>query len=183
MAQAVKTRMTAAEFLELPETTIPTELVDGEVIVTPAPKDPHQKTLMHLIRILLPLVPGGELRVSPCDVHLDEYNVVQPDIFWVSDPESSCKLGEDGYWHGAPDLVIEILSPGTILHDRRDKFQLYEKHGAREYWIVDPDGQYVEVWILSEETFTREGIYGPDESFTSAVLGDRSVELKSVFGD
>jgi Uma2 family endonuclease len=182
MAELTQIRMRAEEFLALPETNLPTELIDGAVIMSPTPKDLHQGISLRLLQVLLQHIAGGTLRYAPADVHLDDLNVVQPDLFWVSGPESRCTLGKDGYWHGAPDLVIEILSPGTARRDRREKFSLYEQHGVREYWLVDPDAQYVEVWGRVGEGFERLGVFGPEESFESAVLGGKRLELKGVFG-
>jgi len=178
MAQAIQTRITAAEYVLLPETTSPQELIDGEIIELPTPKDDHQKLLGLIYQLLVKLIPGGELRFAPMDVHLDNLNVVQPDIFWVSGPESLCKLGEDGWWHGAPDLVIEVLSPSTALRDKREKFQLYQKHGVREYWMVDPSAKYVEVW----EFPNQKGIFSAEESFESTVLGGKKVDMVELFG-
>jgi Uma2 family endonuclease len=177
MAEATRTRITAAEYGLLPETTRPRELIDGEIIEPPMPKDVHQKLLGLIYRLLLNLIPGGELRFAPVDVYLDDFNVVQPDIFWVSGPESRCKLGDDDYWHGAPDLVIEVLSPSTALRDRREKFQLYQKHGAREYWMVDPVALFVEVW----EFPNRKGIFSKDESFECAALSGKQIVVKAMF--
>jgi Uma2 family endonuclease len=181
MAEATQTRITAAEFAQLPETNIPTELIHGEVIVSPTPKDTHQTLVYRLAKLVEQLSMGrGEVRISPLDVYLDEHNVVQPDVFWVSGGESRCQLGTDDYWHGAPDLVIEVLSPGTARRDRGEKFQLYEEHGVRGYWLVDPDAAYVEVWQQAENRFHRVGVFGPEGSFTSAVLGGEPVGLKQV---
>jgi Uma2 family endonuclease len=144
------------------------------------PKDVHQKLLGLIYKLLLNLIPGGELRFAPVDVYLDDLNVVQPDIFWVSGPESRCKLGDDDYWHGAPDLVIEVLSPSTALRDKREKFQLYEKHGTREYWIADPVARFIEVWELPGK---HKGIFGAEESFESTVLSGKKVDLKELFRD
>ncbi len=181
MAEAVRTRITAAEYAQMPETTQPMELIDGGIIQLPTPKHPHQRLAVHSIQFLSPLLPGGELCVAPSDVHLDELNVVQPDIFWVAGPKSRCKLGNDGYWHGAPDLVIEILSPSTALRDKRDKFELYERHGVREYWLMEPDAQYVEVWELSRGQFRQKGIFGRENTFESAVLGGKQIALSALF--
>lgn len=184
MVEATQTRISAAEFAQLPETNIPTELIDGEVIVSPTPRNTHQKLVYGLAKLIEKLAAGkGAINISPLDVYLDEYNVVQPDVFWVSGAESPCQLGEDDYWHGAPDLVVEVLSPGTARFDRREKFQLYEKHGVREYWLVDPDGKYVEMWQLEGEEFRYQGLVAPDETFESAVLGGQNVDLKQVFGE
>ena len=79
-------------------------------------------------------------------------NAVQPDVLWNS-PASRCVLVDDAYFRGAPDLVVEVLSPSTALRDKQTKFRLYEKYGVREYWIVEPTAQYVEVWALVEAKF------------------------------
>lgn len=181
MAQAVQTRVTAAEFAKLPETNLPTELIDGEIITMPSPKTPHQRSLGDLYRFLHQIVEGGELFVAPLDVYLDDFNVVQPDIFWVSGPDSRCKLGEDGYWHGAPDLVVEILSESPSLRDRREKFLLYQKHGTREYWIFDPGPRHVEVWRLVRGQFKQLGLFGAGEQFESPLLGGKQVDLGIIF--
>src|SRR5215213_9581965 len=98
MAEITKTRMTAAEFMKLQESNLPIELIDGEVIVSPTPKFRHQKLIRLIVRILEEILKIGEIVISPMDVHLDDGNIVQPDIFWVSGPDSLCKLGEDDYW-------------------------------------------------------------------------------------
>ena len=114
-------------------------------------------------------------------VHLDKYNIVQPDVFWVSGKDSKSKLGDDGYWHGAPDLVVEIISEGTGRRDRHEKFTLYEKHGSREYWLVDPVTKLVEVWVLTKGKLVRQGVYSDEETFKSPVLGGAAIALKDVF--
>lgn len=181
MAQQAPVRMSASEFAALPESNLPTELLHGEMIVTPAPTDLHQQLVYALAKLVEQLGKDGYIRLSPLDVHLDKYNVVQPDVFWVSGPESSCKLGADGYWHGAPDLVVEVLSPATTQRDKIDKFRLYQKHGVREYWIADPVGRYVEVWLLEDGKYQHRGAFGPNESFVSETLSGHTVNLQEVF--
>jgi Uma2 family endonuclease len=170
--------MRAPEFLALPESSLPTELIGGEVMMSPAPELKHQEVVLQLGVFLKQAAPNGVTYVSPTDVYLDEDNVVQPDVLWLA-PGSECVPVEGKYLRGAPDLVIEVLSPGTTRMDKVDKFRLYEKHGAREYWIVEPAESYVEVWSLAEGRFAHRGVYGADESFVSAVLGV-SVDLKQV---
>lgn len=179
MADFVLTQMTAAEFAELPESNKIIELINGEVIVAPSPIDGHQKNLVQLIRKLGNTVETGEWRFAPCDVYIDELNVVQPDLFWVSNDNSNCHL-IDNYWHGAPDLVIEILSPGTTRRDRDAKYSLYEKAGVREYWIVDAQELYIEVYVLQAGKFTRQGIYGLGNSFVSPALNGLTLSLDAL---
>jgi Uma2 family endonuclease len=81
---------------------------------------------------------------------------------------------------GVPDLCIEIILPSSIKNDRADKFTLYEKHGVREYWIVESEGRFVEVYTLSDERFQRQGAYDEQQTFTSSVLG-LMVKVAEIF--
>jgi len=180
MAEMVRTYMTAEAFFQLPETNLPTELVNGERIEMNAPNDLHQKMSMSLIVALLPILPIGEFRTAPTDVCLDNVNVLQPDLFWVSSENLHCKVIE-GRWYGAPDFIIEIFSPSTERRDKKAKFDTYERYGVREYWMVDPQAEYVEVWILNASKFDRLGIFGPDEKFASPVLNNQSMDVGRVF--
>lgn len=120
MVAQTQIRMTAAEFAQLPESGGRFMLLHGELIEMPTPKDPHQ-TVVLLIALLLHRLTtslGGKVKISPLDVYLDQENVVQPDVFWISGEGSKCRLGDDGYWHGAPDLVVEVLSPSTAKYDK-----------------------------------------------------------------
>src|SRR5687768_3772146 len=100
----IKTQMTAHEYKQLPETTQPTELINGEMIVSPTPKLTHQMISIRLSVLLSQLITTGMVISAPMDVYLDGLNAVQPDVFWVSGPDSLCKRGEDDYLYGAPDL-------------------------------------------------------------------------------
>jgi Uma2 family endonuclease len=178
MADIVKTHMTAAEFLALPETNQPTQLIDGEIIVSPSPVPVHQRVVLKSARVLESLIPDGEVFVSPIDVYLDESNVVQPDILWIA-AGGKCVVGEK-YLSGPPDLIVEVLSPSTAREDRTVKFLLYEKFGVREYWMVDP-AKLIEVWVLDGGRFVRQGIYKIDEMFNSPVLSGKIVVVKTIF--
>ncbi|MBC7812055.1 MAG: Uma2 family endonuclease [Burkholderiales bacterium] len=173
-----RTRMTADEFFQLPETTQPTELIDGELIVSPAPILQHQLLVANFHLLLARLIPNGLIFLSPTDVYFDETNVPQPDISWVAE-NSLCVLAGKRL-EGPPDLILEIFSPGTAKRDKQDKFKLYEKHGVREYWMVDPIQQYLEAWVLVDGRYSLLGVYGADDIFDSPVLG-KVVSLNSIF--
>ncbi len=176
-----KTRVTAQDYSQLPETTQPMELIDGEIIVSPSPLDYHQEISVNIIMILMGLVAKqGYLRHSPIDVRLDEYNVIQPDVMWVSGPESACQRDAEGKrWYGGPDLVCEILSPGTAKRDRQTKFMLYEKYGTREYWLLDPANQWVEVYTRQEDKLVLVDVYH-QTIFTSPLL-QQPIDTKDLF--
>lgn len=171
-------RVTADEYFQLPQTNLPAELIDGEVYQTPAPELEHQRLVLRIATEIQKRIANGEVFVAPVDVYLDDLNIVQPDVLWISE-NSQCVPVEGKHLRGAPDLVVEVFSPGTALRDKREKFRLYEKRGTREYWMVDPQEQYIEVWLLTERGFARQDVYGPGESFTSPLLG--MVDLSAVF--
>lgn len=89
----------------------------------PAPTRVHQRLIRKLLLKLQPLIPNGEIFLSPIDVYLDELNVIEPDMLWIS-PDGKCEIGEKRLI-GAPDFIIEILSSGTSRRDKREKFNLY----------------------------------------------------------
>lgn len=183
-----KTKMTADDYFALPETMRRQELIHGELItygddgMAPAPKDVHEETTMLLVAFLMQHLPARELRTAPTDVYFDKVNVVQPDVFWISAETGQCQRHDDGYLHGAPDFVIEILSPGTEKQDKSTKYDLYEQHGVREYWIVDNATRLVEVYARLGEKFSRHGVFGTGESFKSPVLGDKVVDVDAILG-
>lgn len=180
MADITQTRMTAREFMALPESSQPMELIHGELIVSPTPNNPHQTIVLSCAVFLKQNFSSGTTVISPMDVYLDVDTVVQPDVFWVSGENSLCKLNDDGYWHGAPDLVIEVLSPSTALRDRKAKFSLYEQYGVREYWLADPDAKFLEVYVRDGNRFVRLGVFAQGDTFTSAVLGGAVVSVNAL---
>ncbi len=181
MAGQVQTKtMTAAEYMQLPVSNEPTELINGVVVVSPSPKDRHQALLGELYMVIRQLGSAGTVRMAPMDVHFDDDHVLQPDIFWVS-PEGRCKL-QEGYWYGPPDLVVEIFSSGTARLDKINKYKVYERHGVREYWMVDPDEEYIEVLRLEEGKFRLYGVFGPEDSFQSPVMKDQIVKVGTLLG-
>lgn len=181
MAQMTRARTTAADFAQLEETTLPTELIDGEIVVSPAPTISHQRSLFDIGKVVEQLIPDGEVFLAPVDVYLDDFNVVQPDIFWIS-ASGQCHAVEDRFFRGAPDLIIEIFSPSTRRRDKGVKFDLYEQHGVREYWMADLEDQYIEVYRLESNRLIRQGLYIPGQTFESSVLGGKTVHVDHLLG-
>lgn len=176
---SIQTKITAAEYFQLPETNLPIELIEGEIIRMPSPIPEHQDVLLNtaiLVRQKAKTV-GGRVFVAPLDVHLDDGNVVQPDLLWVA--ENSHCIVTDKHLVGAPDLIVEILSPGSIRHDRKIKFRLYEKHGVREYWMVDLTEKLLEVWQLIDDKFHLIDIYAEEETISASLLGE--IVIKEIF--
>ncbi len=132
----------------MPEDTNRYEAIDGALCVTPAPTVRHQLIHKNLVRPLLPLLeePGhGLVLYAPVGVEFPATQEgVQPDIIFIRQDRLGI-VGAD-WIRGAPDLVIEILSPTTAKRDRTIKRKLYDRQGVAEYWVVDPEAQTVEVW-------------------------------------
>ncbi len=170
--------MTAEEYFELPETNQIDELIDGEYIVSP-PIALHQLVVGNAYFFVRTTAPAGLTVVSPAAIRFEETYVLEPDVFWIR-PDGDCKLIENRYWEGAPDLVIEVLSPSTAKRDRGVKYEVYERHGVREYWLVDAEAQFIEVYRHEAGRFQRQGIYGVEETFASAALGV-DVAVKAIF--
>lgn len=131
------------------------ELIDGEAVaMSPAPSRRHQEAVVGLVGQIAPQLRGGSCRVyvAPFDVRLprgaeadaEVDTVVQPDLAVVCDP---AKLDAAGC-RGAPDWIIEVLSPATAARDRVQKRDLYERHGVPEYWVLDPDGRRLTIHRL-----------------------------------
>ncbi|MBU0934800.1 MAG: Uma2 family endonuclease [Spirochaetes bacterium] len=161
------------------------ELINGEAWnMSPAPGREHQKLVGRLHAAIYGFLENKpcEVYVAPTDVFLavdDESEsrdtVVQPDLLVVCDPD---KLVDEGI-RGAPDLVIEVLSPSTAAKDLEDKKALYEKHGVREYWIVRSDGS-VFVWVLEAARYRPVTEYLPEMPVPSSVLPGFSWEPRGT---
>lgn len=173
-------RMMAEEFLSLPETLERIELINGEVVMSPSPVDPHQDAVLAAASLIRQIAPAGKVKIAPLDVYIDGINVVQPDVFWISDANTKCILIDNKYWHGAPDLVIEVLSPSTAERDYGVKFDLYQQYGVREYWIIDTTALFVQVFRLEDGKFVRQGVFGTDKTFVSSTLGDVLIQVSEI---
>jgi Uma2 family endonuclease len=168
-APAVRSKITVEDYFQRPETTQPQHLIDGEVIDMPAPNLAHQETILRLASWLLNRLVEikGRVFIAPADVVLEENTVVQPDVLWVA--EERLSILDVSRITGAPDFIAEVLSPSTARFDRRDKFRLYERHGVRELWLVDPAAQLIEMWRLEAGKFQFIDAYGTGDTHVGAV--------------
>ena len=174
-------KYTVADYLTTPDDKR-YQLLDGELILAPSPTDRHQAIMGTLFFLLYQhnLETGsGRVRMAPLDVHLSEYDLTQPDILFVSNDRASIITAAN--IQGAPDLVVEILSPSTERFDRGYKRTMYARNGVREYWLVDPAGETVEVMTEAEEGFVTESIYQRDQILVSPLLPGLSIELNRIF--
>ena len=168
------------------------ELFDGFIkLMTPAPSRMHQKISTNLTSICWNFLRNKSCEVyhAPSDVRFpkdkkaktDEqiYTVLQPDVYIICDLTKMDDMG----CLGAPDLVIEIISPKNSQRDTRDKFEIYQKHGVREYWIVSPNDKTVNVFVLDEKgKFQFKGLYAGDDKIPVNIFnGDLKIDLLEVF--
>jgi len=165
------------------EDDIRCELIYGEIVVMDAPSFDHQRILTELIRQLANFLVGNKCVVvpAPFDVCIfgkgdDDTTVVQPDIVVICDKTVLDKKR----CNGAPDFVVEILSPSTAKYDKQRKLNIYVKAGVRECWIVDPDNKNVSVYIHDKE-YVSLGYYENDETVPVHVLEGCEITLKDVF--
>ena len=180
LAKKAEKKFTYADYVRWPDDER-WELIDGEAYnMTPAPTVRHQKIVGNFYFLIKERLaekrctPG----IAPTDVILSEHDVVQPDVFVICDEK---KITEANI-QGAPDLIIEVLSPATSLKDKREKKNLYEKYGVKEYIIVDPVAQYVERFLLDEGGLYGKGeIFGPKETLPVVFIPDIKIPLWEVF--
>jgi Uma2 family endonuclease len=160
------------------------ELIKGRIFrMSPAPSVRHQQIVGNLFFVFKAFLKNTpcQVFVSPFDVRLiqaDKNTVVQPDICVICDKE---KLDEQGC-NGAPDLIIEILSPGNSRKERKEKFELYEENGVKEYWLVETNEESIIVYTLNENgQYIGSKPYVPEEVISSSVLPGLEVPVKEAF--
>ena len=177
-----KTKLTYRDYAKTPEDER-WELINGDLYKVDTPNTAHQMTLSDLGFHLWTFVKASDLgRVfaRPTDVVLSDCDTVQPDLVFVS--KARAHITTRANIRGAPDLVVEILSPSTARRDRRDKFDLYERHGVPEYWMADPAFRTVWVFVLREGVFEEAGQYGEGDTLVSPTLAGFELDLSEVFG-
>jgi Uma2 family endonuclease len=144
-AQPARHAWTYRDLAALPEDQLRHELIDGEHVVTPSPSTEHQTISLNLVRLLLPYLDehrSGQLLYAPFDIKLSLFTVLVPDLVYFTAARYARVVNEK-HATAAPDLVVEILSPGTRRRDKGRKRAVYDREGVREYWIVDPEARSI----------------------------------------
>ena len=183
MTTKPRIKLTVADYLETPEGAA-YQLMDGELILAAAPSNKHQTVVGSLFVALRHFVLSndlGKVWIAPFDVVLSDHDVVQPDLLFVSHSRDAIITAAN--IQGAPDLAVEVLSPSTEGYDRGYKRELYARHGVREYWLVDPDLETIEVLTPGEGGFVRYALYDSRETLTSSLLPGLAVALAAIFGE
>jgi len=172
------TKLTYHDYQFLPDDGKRYEVIDGDLYTTPAPVTRHQMIVTRLSNLLFTYLernPIGTVLMAPCDVLLSDVDVLQPDLLVVL--QDGLARITDKNIQGPPDLVIEILSPGTAGRDRDLKHKRYERFGVREYWLVDPDQNTVEILHLEQNRFTRASLTSRPSQASSTLLSDLILDL------
>lgn len=165
---------------ELPETNLPTELWNGEIIMSPAPHPDHQRIVARFYKKLDRFIEErglGEVLFSPVDVVLTRHRVVQPDVLFVSKSRRDIVQKQI---NGVPDLAMEVISEGSWQRDRIQKKALYEQFGLPEYWIVDPDSRSLEVFALVNGGYQLHGKGSSAEEVSSKLLAGFEVSFSEL---
>jgi len=156
------------------------EVIGGKLILVPKPMPYHQEIVGRLITELNIYLRKNSLGKIYSDVDVVfSSQVVSPDLVFISKDRLS--IVTETNIQGAPDLAVEVLSPSTQKYDRKQKSQLYHANGIKEYWIIDPALQLVEVFISGENEWNRSGVYDEGDILTSPLLPGLRIELKNVF--
>ncbi len=161
----------------------PYQLIEGELIMTPASSPLHQiisGNLFEKVRKFSRDKDAGIVLYSPVDIYLGEENALQPDIVFISKQRQEI-IKEDGIY-GAPDVVIEILSPTTAYYDIKKKCKIYERYGVKEYWMVDPEMKGVEIFILTPKgEFELSSKCYETGVAKSRLLAGLEIDIKDIF--
>ena len=177
----VDTRLTYDDFCLLPEDGKRREIIDGELFVTPAPLTAHQRAIMRLSVHLWQFVDEqglGEVFAAPFDVVFSDFDVVEPDLLYISKARGSVLTSKNV--QGAPDLVVEVLSESTARVDRSIKLKLYGRFGVEEYWIVDVEGPSAEIYRRGSEGLELAARLTANEALTSPLFPGFSLFLRKL---
>lgn len=170
------------DYASLPDDGQRYEIVNGVLVMSPAPDGPHQDAVLRIAHYLLMHVEFaglGKVRVAPFDVHLSAKDVFQPDVFVVLNAHLSRMQRKKML--GAPDLAIEVASPSTALLDRVSKYEKYAEAGVQEYWIVNVEAGTVQVSVLEAGAYRSLGIFRGQQTLPSRIVPNLPVRVEQFF--
>jgi Uma2 family endonuclease len=177
-----KKKYTIADY-NLLEEGAPFQLINNDLVVSPSPIPIHQVISIRLSQLMLNYLDSindeGFLVCAPMDVKFDDGNVLQPDILYISE-ERRTEIIKDRI-EGAPDLIIEILSPSNAYYDLRQKKDIYEKYGVKEYIIIDPVQENADLYILKDGVYALHQKAQKTESLNSVLLQGFSIDISKLF--
>jgi Uma2 family endonuclease len=158
------------------------EILNNALYMSPAPSPEHQRVLKKFLRLIDAFVEGlriGEVNIAPFDVILDQNNVVQPDLFFLT-LDNISKVKAKGL-EGSPDLIVEIISPSSFYRDTVEKKEQYEKYGVKEYWLVDPANKVIEVFSLSDDKYQLHAFVAESGKASSVLLAGFEINTSDLF--
>lgn len=181
MGVAVK-KLTWNDIRDFPESAGRTEIVDGELVMSPTPSDRHQRICTRLGSRILEFVELhdlGEFYSSPVHVILAEEVNYEPDLCFIS--KDRLQIIQSPVILGPPSLVIEVISESNRTHDTVVKFRDYERYGVPEYWVVDPREQYIRIWSLESGRYVPLGAFGRGQRVVTRILDGLTLDPAQVF--
>jgi Uma2 family endonuclease len=186
MAETTQTAskpFTWEDYVNLPDDGKRYQVIEGELHVAAAPLFRHQDIVGRLYRFLLDFVEDHDLGivgVSDIDVVLSDRNIVQPDVLFIRKDRMGIIRGQV---HGAPDLVVEVLSPSNQQLDLKDKMALYARFGVPHYWILNPEERVLIAFRLTDGKYERAALCQGDDTFQPELFEGLTIELSEVWSD
>jgi Uma2 family endonuclease len=181
MGVAIK-KLTWDDIQHLPESAGRTEIVDGDLVVSPPPSYDHQRIVTALTAIIYPFVKHrrlGEFYGAPVHIVLAAHVNYEPDLCFVA--SKNLRRLQSPLIVGPPDLIIEVISEGSRSHDTVVKFRDYERFGVAEYWLVDPREGHIKVWELEQTRYVLLGVFAPGEKIQTRVLNGLELDPAEIF--
>jgi Uma2 family endonuclease len=176
--------LTRDDLLAMPDDGNRYEIINGELIVTPAPLARHQRVLLRLTLLLHSYLAehgGGELFIAPLDIVLGPNDVVEPDLLIIASEQGRVR-GTENFFDGPPVLVIEIISPSSQRTDLVKKMALYARSGVPEYWTVDPQRQELTIRVLTTGTYVS-AVHDAEGWIASEALAGLRISPSEIFAD
>lgn len=174
--------LTYEDYVQLPNDGKRYEILEGELAVTPAPSTKHQVASANLFKCVSRYIDDnnlGRLLYAPIDLILEPTSVLQPDLVFISNSRQNIVTARA--IEGVPDLVIEILSPTTSRTDRVTKAQLYARHKVPGYWIIDPDQEALEIYLLDVEGYRLAATLHGDKPASAPPFRDLKLAARDIF--
>jgi Uma2 family endonuclease len=182
MSGRARVRFKASDIWDVPDDNLRYEVIDGELFVTPSPSWSHQYALAELHVRLHNWVRArnlGYVVEAPLGVVLDEETGVQPDLIYISSQRSGI-IAERGL-EGAPDLVVEVLSPSTEARDRGVKLRRYAAAGISHYWLLDLRARALEAYELTDDGYRQAGVFGPGATFRPSLFSGLDIPVDTLW--
>jgi Uma2 family endonuclease len=158
------------------------ELINGDLVKKSAPSPQHQTVVVNLLFAIKSFINEknkGRVFVATIDVFLDDYNVPQPDLIFISEAKKGI-ITQDGIM-GVPDLVVEVISPSSWRRDRFEKMKLYKKYEIPEFWLIDPQNKSVEVFTYTDNDFDVFSLGVETDEVQSKILEGFTIKVKTIF--